>query len=159
MRAWGASASRAMGSGQADAMERTEIKISNQLAELESVREWVEGFGAAHRLPTRVMTNLLVSFDEILNNLISYGYSDERDHEIWLRMVLGENEVWAEVEDDGVPFDPLAAPSPALNGGVGERPVGGLGIHFLRTLNDEVTYGRQENRNRLRFRNRVVDAP
>lgn len=140
-------------------MERAEIKISNKLAELEGVREWVEGFGAAHELPTRVMTNLLVSFDEILNNLISYGYTDQRDHEIRLRLVVAENDVWAEVEDDGLPFDPLAAPPPTLSGGVGERPVGGLGIHFLKTLNDEVTYGRQENWNRLRFRNRLVDAP
>ena len=141
-------------------MERAEIKIANKLAELEGVREWLEGFGAAHRLPTRVMTNLFVSFDEILNNLISYGYSDQCDHEIWLRLVLAEHDVWAEVEDDGVPFDPLAAPSPpTLSGGVGERPVGGLGIHFLKTLNDEVTYGREENRNLLRFRNRLVDAP
>ena len=140
-------------------MERAEIKITNKLAELESVREWVEGFGTAHKLPTRVMTNLLVSFDEILNNLISYGYSDQRDHEIRLRLVLAENDVWGEIEDDGVPFDPLTAPPPTLSGSVGERPVGGLGVHFLKTLNDEVTYGRQENRNRLRFRNRVVDAP
>ncbi len=140
-------------------MERAEIKIANKLTELEGVREWVEGFGAAHKLPTRVMTNLLVSFDEILNNLISYGYSDRCDHEIWLRLIVAEPDVWAEVEDDGVPFDPLVVPPPTLSGGVVERPVGGLGIHFLKTLNDEVTYGREENRNLLRFRNRLVDAP
>ncbi|MCG6876052.1 MAG: ATP-binding protein [Betaproteobacteria bacterium] len=140
-------------------MERAEIKITNKLAELESVREWVEEFGAAHQLSPRVMTSLLVSFDEVLNNLISYGYSDERDHDIRLRLVLAGNDVWAEIEDDGVPFDPLTAPPPTLSGGIGERPVGGLGIHFLKTLNDEVTYRRQDNTNRLRFRKCLVDAP
>jgi len=140
-------------------MERAELRIVNKLAELESVREWVERFGAAHALPPQVMTSLLVSFDEVLNNLISYGYPDERDHEIWVRLALDENAVWAEVEDDGLPFDPLAAPPPALNGGIGERPIGGLGIHFLRTLNDEVTYGRHEERNRLRFRKNLAGTP
>lgn len=140
-------------------MERAEIKITNKLGELESVRQWVERFGAAHQLPPRVMTSLLVSFDEVLNNLISYGYSDQRDHEIRLRLALAENDVWAEVEDDGEPFDPLTAPAPTLSGGVSERPVGGLGIHFLKTLNDEVTYRRQEDKNRLRFRKCLVDAP
>jgi len=139
-------------------MERAEMRIANELAELESVRQWIERFGAAHALSPRVLTALLVSFDEVLSNLISYGYADDRRHEICLRLALAGDTVCAEVEDDGVPFDPLAAPPPRLAGGVGERPVGGLGIHFLRTLNDEVTYRREENRNRLRFKKSVGNA-
>lgn len=64
----------------------------------------------------------------------------------------------AEVEDDGVPYDPLGAPQPELGGGVNERPVGGLGIHFVRTLNDGVAYERRGNRNRLSFSKRVPGA-
>lgn len=140
-------------------MEQAEMRIANELVELENVRLWIEGFGAAHALSPRVLTSLLVSFDEVLNNLISYGYSDQRQHEICLRLALSDDVVSAEIEDDGAPFDPLEAPPPSLGGGVSERPVGGLGIHFLRTLNDEVEYRRQENKNRLRFKKRLVDAP
>jgi serine/threonine-protein kinase RsbW len=139
-------------------MEQAEMRIANELAELEGVREWIERFGEAHGLSPPVMTSLFVSFDEVLNNLISYGYSDRRQHEICLRLALAENVVWAEIEDDGVPFDPLAAPPPDLGGGVSRRPVGGLGIHFLRTLNDEVTYRREENKNRLRFKKSMGNA-
>lgn len=140
-------------------MERAEMRIGNKLGELESVREWVEGFGAAHDLPPAVLTSLLVSFDEVLNNLISYGYADQGDHDIFLRLALAGRAVLAEVEDDGVPYDPLKVPPPELSGGIAERRVGGLGIHFLRTLNDEVTYHRHENKNRLSFKKRLVSAP
>jgi serine/threonine-protein kinase RsbW len=140
-------------------MKRAEMRIANNLGELESVREWVQEFGAAHRLPPNVLTSLLVSFDEVLSNLISYGYADQGEHEIFLRLALAESSVLAEVEDDGVPHDPLTRAPPNLSGGISERPVGGLGIHFLRTLNDEVTYQRHENKNRLRFKKRVVGAP
>lgn len=133
-------------------MEKAEMRIANQLGELESVRQWVEGFGAAHALPTRVLTALLVSFDEVLNNLISYGYSDSDRHEICLRLSLARGEVWAEVEDDAAAFDPLGAAAPDLSGGITGREPGGLGIHFLKTLNDEVQYRRLQNRNRLRFK-------
>jgi serine/threonine-protein kinase RsbW len=139
-------------------MQRAELRIANRLAELESVRQWVEQFGAVHGLPAMVLTSLLVSFDEVLANIISYGYRDAEDHEIHLSMALESGAVVAEVEDDGVPYDPLGAPPPKLGGGIGERSVGGLGVHFVRTLNDEVAYERRENRNRLSFRKRVPGA-
>ena len=131
------------------------MRIANTLDELDAVREWVEAFGADHGLPPRTLTGLLVSFDEVLNNLISYGYADEARHEIVLCIALEDDAVTAEVQDDAIPFDPLAAPAPDLSGGVAERPVGGLGIHLLKKLNDEVTYRREANQNRLTFKKRV----
>jgi len=139
-------------------MKRAELRIANRLAELERVRLWIEQFGAAHALPVPVLTSLLVSFDEVLSNIISYGYADGDDHEIRLGIAVEGGAVVAEVEDDGVPYDPLGAPPPELSGGVGERSLGGLGVHFVRTLNDEVGYERRGNRNRLRFSKRVPEA-
>lgn len=142
-------------SGRTGAMKRADLRIVNRLAELESVRLWVERFAAAHGLPVPVLTSLLVSFDEVLSNIMSHGYRDEEDHAIWLSVALEGGAVVAEVEDDGVPYDPLGAPPPQLSGGIGERSLGGLGVHFVRTLNDEVGYERCGNRNRLRFSKRV----
>jgi serine/threonine-protein kinase RsbW len=139
-------------------MKRAELRIANRLAELESVRQWVERFGAAHALPVPVLTSLLVSFDEVLSNVISYAYRDGGTHEIRLSIALEGGAVVAEIEDDGIPYDPLGAPQPELTGGIGERPVGGLGIHFVRTLNDEVAYERRGNRNRLSFSKRLPGA-
>jgi len=139
-------------------MKRAGLRIANRLAELESVRQWIEQFGAAHELPVPVLTTLLVSFDEVLSNIISYGYADGDDHEICLSIALDDGAVLAEIEDDGVPYDPLGAPSPDLSGGIGERSLGGLGVHFVRTLNDEVSYERRGNRNRLSFSKRVLSA-
>jgi len=139
-------------------MKRAGLRIANRLAELESVRQWIEQFGAAHELPLPVLTTLLVSFDEVLSNIISYGYADGDDHEICLSIALDDGAVLAEIEDDGVPYDPLGAPSPDLSGGIGERSLGGLGVHFVRTLNDEVSYERRGNRNRLSFSKRVPSA-
>jgi anti-sigma regulatory factor (Ser/Thr protein kinase) len=139
-------------------MARSELRIANRLSELEGVREWVERFGADQALPAQVLTGLLVSFDEVLNNVISYGYTDRDEHAIVVRLVFADGVVSAEVEDDGMPYDPLAAPPPKLGGGFADRPIGGVGIHFLRTLNDEVNYARQDNKNRLTFTQRVSSA-
>jgi anti-sigma regulatory factor (Ser/Thr protein kinase) len=61
-----------------------------------------------------------------------------------------------EVEDDGVAFDPLAAPVPKLDGGVTTRPIGKLGIHIVRSLMNEVSYARVDGRNRLTLKRQLA---
>ena len=65
-------------------------------------------------------------------------------------MTLGHEggRVTAEVEDDGRPFDPFAdAPTPDLEQSLDERPVGGLGVHLIRSFMEEVGYRREGERN------------
>ena len=46
--------------------------------------------------------------------------------------------ITAEVEDDGRPFDPFAdAALPDLEQDLDDRPVGGLGVHLVRSFMDE----------------------
>jgi hypothetical protein len=61
----------------------------------------------------------------------------------------------AEVEDDGRPFNPLEAPPPDLDRPIEERPVGGLGLHIVRTVMDTVAYRRQGSHNVLTVTKRV----
>jgi anti-sigma regulatory factor (Ser/Thr protein kinase) len=42
---------------------------------------------------------------------------------------------------------------------VHERPIGGLGIHFVRRLMTEVVYSFIDNHNRLVLRKRLADTP
>ena len=53
------------------------------------------------------------------------------------------------IEDDARGFDPLAAPPPNLDTAIEHRPVGGLGVHFVRTAMDRVAYERRDDRNIL----------
>ena len=84
-----------------------------------------------------------------MTNVIAYAYDDKADHRITLRLSLRTGELAAEVEDDGRPFNPLDAPPPDLTQPLEDRPIGGLGVHFLRTLMDGVEYRREQGRNRL----------
>jgi anti-sigma regulatory factor (Ser/Thr protein kinase) len=59
------------------------------------------------------------------------------------------------VQDEGVPFNPLDAPAADDTAPIEERPIGGLGIHLVRKLMDEIAYAREGNRNRLVVRKRV----
>ena len=130
-----------------------EIRIANRISEMERVTELVDGFGAGHALSNEVMVALNVSLDEILNNIISYGYDDTANHDIVVRIELRDGCVEVAVEDDGRPFNPLLAPGPDLT--AKPRHVGGVGLHFVRKLTDHLEYARRDGMNELRFRKKL----
>lgn len=52
-----------------------------------------------------------------------------------------------ELEDDARPYDPTAVPHPDIDAPIEARPIGGLGIHFVREMMDGFAYRRSEGRN------------
>jgi anti-sigma regulatory factor (Ser/Thr protein kinase) len=86
-------------------------------------------------------------FDELLNNIISYAFDDDGEHAIDIRVVIEETRITLTITDDGIPFDPFSLAEPDTSLSVEERGVGGLGIHLVRNLMDEVSYERVEDRN------------
>ncbi len=132
------------------------LRITNERVELARVKEGVDRFATAHRLPSTVLADLQVSLDEVLINIISYGYADTATHEIVIQLRVADGALHAVIEDDGVPFDPLTVPVADVDTDLSSRAVGGLGIRFIRTLNDEVRYERTGNRNRLSLRRNLA---
>jgi serine/threonine-protein kinase RsbW len=140
---------------QEPTMDGTEIRIANRRENMADVIKTMKKFSARHGLPAAVVNDFGVAVDEVLANIVSHGYPDGSTGEILVRFVYRPGEVYAEIEDDGVSFDPLRAPQPDLGATLQERKVGGLGIHFVRNLMDEVVYRRIEGHNMLRLKKRV----
>lgn len=128
-----------------------ELRLANNLAALADLADRVERFGVEHRLPASVVNALNVALDEAVSNAINHGYDAGVGGEIAVRMRRRPDSVLVEVEDDGRPFDPLQAPPPDLTLPLEQRPVGGLGIHLIRNLMDELSYARVGGRNVLKM--------
>jgi serine/threonine-protein kinase RsbW len=128
-----------------------ELRLANDLAGLAEVAERVERFGAEQRLPASVVNALNVVLDEAVSNAVNHGYAAGVRGEIAVRLRRLPDTVLVEVEDDGKPFNPLQAPPPELTLPLEQRPIGGLGIHLIRNLMDEVSYARVDGRNVLKM--------
>jgi serine phosphatase RsbU (regulator of sigma subunit)/anti-sigma regulatory factor (Ser/Thr protein kinase) len=135
--------------GTTEKMRELEIKLNNKLSELERFNQTLTEFGQQHGLGPKVMHDLNLVLEEILTNIISYGYTDNREHEIRVNLSAQPGEVTAEVQDDGQPFNPLEAAEPNTTKPLEERTIGGLGIHLVRKLMDGVEYQRREGKNLL----------
>jgi serine/threonine-protein kinase RsbW len=130
-------------------MNAVAITIANIPDELARVRAAVDWFAAANQLSLDEAADLHVALDEILTNIIKYGYTDDRPHEICVQLGVERGMLVVTIEDDGRAFDPLMLPEPDVNISLRQRQPGGLGIHFVRKLMTEVKYNRSANINRL----------
>jgi serine/threonine-protein kinase RsbW len=127
----------------------------NQRTEIERVVEFAERFGEEHQLPAELVMTMHLVLDELVANIINHGYDDTAEHQIHVTLALDDSVLGIRVEDDGRPFDPLEAPPPDLDLPLEERPVGGLGIHIVRSVMDTVEYQRNGDRNVLIMRKTI----
>jgi anti-sigma regulatory factor (Ser/Thr protein kinase) len=135
---------------------RLTLRVPNQLAVIERLANAVDAFCSDHAIPPPLAVNLNLALDEILTNIISYGFKDDGRHDIEVELRLDAGTLAVDVVDDGVAFDPLKMPPPDLDAALEDRPIGGLGIHLVKSLMDSVEYRREGERNRLSLRKNVL---
>jgi len=122
-----------------------EIRAKNDLSEIERVSQFATEFGERVGLPERIIFAMNLALEEILVNIINYGYEDGGVHDIRVRLAIdGAGALVIEVEDDARPFDPTSMPDVDLEQSLEDRNIGGLGIHLVRTLFDDFEYHRRE---------------
>ena len=132
------------------------MTIRNRREEFARVTEAVDRLAAEHRLDAGVVGDMQVALDEVLTNIVDYGYTDDAEHKIRIRLKCLDNVFEATVEDDGIPFNPLESAAPDTRVLLRERRIGGVGLHFVKNLMSEVSYDRIGDRNRLVLRRKLT---
>jgi serine/threonine-protein kinase RsbW len=137
-------------------MIHQQFRLPNRIEALEGLVLDVEAFGESNGLSMSLVNQLNLVLDEHLNNVISYGYTDDREHVIVIDVAKDDRSIVVEIIDDGQAFDPLNQPPPDLTSSLQDRKIGGLGIHFMRTLMDTCSYERVNGENRLRLQKNIA---
>lgn len=132
-----------------------DLTIRNALSEIGRLAEAVETFCERRGLGAGIAHALNLTLDELLANTIGYGYDDGEAHAIEVSLMAAPDRVTMIIRDDARPFDPTLAAEPDIEADLDDRPIGGLGIHIVRTLMDDVAYRRVDGRNELTLIKRV----
>jgi len=128
----------------------TSRTFCNDLAELPGLVTFAADFADRVGLPRPELSRLLLILDELFSNIVRHGYdTPDARGAITIGLSFEAGRLGIEITDDGRAFDPLALPPPDLDLTVEDRPVGGLGIHFVRQMTDDAWYTRSEDRNCL----------
>ncbi len=126
------------------------LHIKNSLPEISHVIEKFEIFAEENDLSQRIIYDISLCLDELITNIISYGFDDNAKHIIEVQFYLKEHELKLVFIDDGIAFNPELKEDPVhLKHSVEERPIGGLGIYLVKKLMDIIKYRRVEDKNIL----------
>ena len=98
------------------------LTLKNDLSELARIAQEIEAYGESHGWPVKWILNLNISLDELITNIVSYGYQDCEEHEIRVTVSDRGGSLMVVLEDDGSAFNPFtSAPEPDLDASIEER--------------------------------------
>jgi serine/threonine-protein kinase RsbW len=123
--------------------------LKNDLAELKDLCLHCEELGQSFGLSERFIFQTNLALDELFTNIVTYGFKDKEEHRITINITVDQKALTLCIEDDGVPFDPIHAPEPDLTCSMEDAKVGGLGIHLIKNIMDEIKYSRVDGKNVL----------
>jgi len=130
-------------------MSKIIIKINNELSELDNVFTRLHTFALSENLDKKIVFNMHLALDEILNNTISYGYIDNDIHIIYVTIEKTNTLLNIEIRDDSKEYDITQRSDPDVSKPLGEKNIGGLGIYLVKNLFDTISYKRKNGLNIL----------
>jgi anti-sigma regulatory factor (Ser/Thr protein kinase) len=131
--------------------DKIKMTLRNDVSEVARVLDAMETFGEEHGLPAKKIFQFNLALDELITNIVSYGFAEGDESRIELSVSLQDGLVSAELVDNGKAFNPVDAALPELGEGIEDREVGGLGLRLVRTYMDRLDYQRDGALNRLRL--------
>jgi len=133
------------------------ICIKNDHSELGRVVQLFQEFCRGKKIPKKIANSIDLVLDEILNNIISYGYDDQNEHEIDIQLSISDGQLILQIEDDGVEFNPTEIAEADTKSSIEDRAIGGLGIHLIRNAMDEVHYSYKSKKNCLTMKKKIEE--
>jgi sigma-B regulation protein RsbU (phosphoserine phosphatase) len=130
-------------------MPASTVRIENDLSDIAKVDEMLDEFAEQFGIPPAIAVTFHVIFDDLLNNVISFGFNDGQRHFIDISLESTANSLIVSIADDGMPFNPLDETAPNTKLSIEDRQIGGLGIHLVIKLVDDVRYQRTADKNVL----------
>lgn len=131
------------------------FELKSDLSELDRLCQNLETFGQKFGLSKKLIFEINLALDELFTNIISYGFQDDKEHVVRITLTPENDRLCLCIEDDGKPFNPIEFESPDVSCSVEKCKIGGLGIHIMKKLMDEICYERCEDKNVLNLKKKI----
>lgn len=119
---------------------------------VEALSAWAKSAGVEE--PT--LRDVILILDELFSNIVIHGYRHDPGGDILVEAAIEDGNVQVTLTDQAPLFNPLLVPEPDTTLPLEARPIGGLGLLFVRRTADGLAYwtsapGTPGPVNRLRF--------
>ena len=125
------------------------LQVPQEQGQMGDLVAAIDGVLAREGVDPAVVHDVQLVTEEVVCNALDYGRVEGREHEISVGIGIDGNLITLEFRDDCVAFNPLENPEPDLDADIHDRPIGGLGVHLIKELAEDVSYRREEPHNVL----------
>jgi sigma-B regulation protein RsbU (phosphoserine phosphatase) len=130
------------------AEEQIIISVHSRDEEIPRVSQELERIMSRAGFSGKQILDMQLAVEEAFINIVRHGYHGAYGA-ILITIDFVEGRLTVTMEDDAPPFDPMRFQEPDFSADLEQRPVGGLGIHLMRSLSDEMRYEYKNGKNRL----------
>jgi anti-sigma regulatory factor (Ser/Thr protein kinase) len=125
------------------------LTLRNDRAELARMMTWIEQLVGPLKLTPQTTYAVQLCLEEAVVNIISYAFEPDTEHDVKIGIWRDGRTVFAEIVDDGRPFDPRSQETPRRAADLKSAHVGGLGITLMHNFATNIGYRRAGGTNRL----------
>ena len=125
------------------------VRITNQRDQIDTVRKFFDEYSKENKLTEKTVHDIQMALDELLTNIVNYGYEDTDEHQIDIHFGVNDDAVKVEIVDDSKPYNILEKDNPDISLSMEDKPIGGLGIFLIKKLMSNVDYYTEEGKNHL----------
>lgn len=123
------------------------ITLGGQTEEIAALTFNVQSIASQLELCSVVSGKVNLILEELYTNTLHHGLHMCPKPIVVIEFCLKRGMLEIIYRDNGVAFNPLALKQPDLGLNLEDRPVGGLGIHLVKTITDQANYERHGNYN------------
>ena len=116
--------------------------MKNEMSEVSRMRGFFFSVCREHGIGDDTAKTLNLGIEEWVANVINYAYPKGTRGHVEMTANVSDKLLTLVIKDHGIPFDPTQHEEVDINAELDDRPIGGLGIHLVRTIMDSMSYER-----------------
>jgi len=117
-----------------------EIAIKSKTENLSIVRDFIYDCCNDRQIAGKTVDDVVLAVDEACTNVIKHAYKYLPDRKIIVKVIFRDNKFLVDITDFGNSFESDTLKRPDMNEYFKMKKVGGLGVHLMKTLMDDVRY-------------------
>ena len=125
----------------------TQLSMRASMDEIGRLKPFVTDVASQAGIAAKEIKRLRAALEEALANVINYSEATA----ITLTADKANGQLIITIDDDGLPFDPTQGSATDLSIPADQRPIGGMGIHMMQRMTDQLSYQRLDGHNILKL--------
>ena len=125
------------------------ITLANDVKDMPQMNDFIADIAKTLQMTKSDTMQVNLALEEVVVNVMNYAYPEGTNGDVNIAAIADGQQLTLTITDSGTPFDPTQQSEVDITQPLDERPIGGLGIHLVRNIMDDVSYQRVDDTNRL----------